>query len=154
MGKSKPNKPRTLFQMLSCIFEEKLSWDKLSVEDKKNFNVYMVNRFISMDPDYIDIVNYLQKYNMNGMDKREVYKLYLDILPKKKFWSKYIKFKGKSIEVSSDIVKFIAKLENWSIHECIDNLKLLIDTNNKELITDYMRMYGYNVKNLKTYKIK
>lgn len=154
MGKSKPNKPRTLFQMLSCIFEEKLSWDKLSVEDKKNFNVYMINRFISMDPDYIDIVNYLQKYNMNGMDKREAYKLYLDILPKKKFWSKYIKSKSKPIEVSSDIVKFIAKLENWSIYECVDNLKMLIDTNNKELITDYMRMHGYNVKNLKTYKIK
>ena len=39
-------------------------WDEISEEDKKAWSNYMVNRFLSMQPAWIDLVNELQKYNL------------------------------------------------------------------------------------------
>ena len=36
-------------------------WDEISDEDKKSWSNYMVNRFLSMKPDWIDLVNEIQK---------------------------------------------------------------------------------------------
>ena len=41
-------------------------WDEISEEDKRVEYNYMVNRFLSMKMDWIDIVNEVQKYNLGA----------------------------------------------------------------------------------------
>ena len=41
----------------------------------------MVNRFLSMKMDWIEVVNEFQKYNLKP---KELYKLYINVLPKGK----------------------------------------------------------------------
>lgn len=139
-------KSKSIFDLLSCIFEHKTKWEDLSEMDQKQFSPYMINRFISMDPVYIGTVNYLQQYTLNGMSPREVYKLYLDLLPKKKFWSKYIKSKSESDEkISTRLIEFVSKQEQWSTSETYENLLFVFEsTNGVQLIKDYLRMYGIN----------
>ena len=36
-------------------------WDEISDEDKKSWSNYMINRFLSMKSDWIDLVNEVQK---------------------------------------------------------------------------------------------
>ena len=98
-------KTKSIFDFLNCLFVSKTKWDDLSELDKKAFSPYMINRFISMHPDFVGVVNYLQQYTISGMNPREVYKLYLDFLPKQKFFSKYIKSSAeKSNKLSDDLI--------------------------------------------------
>ena len=48
----------------------------------------MIHRFLSMKMEWVELVNELQKYNLQP---KELYKLYTNILPKGKQWLKYIK---------------------------------------------------------------
>ena len=63
-------------------------FDTLSVDDKKSWSNYMVNRFLSMKMEWVELVNELQKYKL---EPKELYKLYINILPKGKQWLKYTK---------------------------------------------------------------
>ena len=63
-------------------------WETLLDGDKKSFSNYMVHRFLSMKMEWVELVNELQKYKLQP---KELYKLYINVLPKGKQWLKYIK---------------------------------------------------------------
>ena len=49
----------------------------------------MIHRYVSMNMDYIDIVNYVQK--INPQNKKQIYTIYREMIPKKKVYLKYVK---------------------------------------------------------------
>jgi hypothetical protein len=60
-----------LFDWLNEITYSKRPWDNFTNEDKNEFNIFMIHRFISMNPDYIDVVNLIQKIlNFMSIHKR------------------------------------------------------------------------------------
>ena len=61
----------TLFNWLEEITIKKSPVEKFSEEEWNVFNSYMVHRFLSMNVDYIDIVNYVQK--INPQNKKQIY---------------------------------------------------------------------------------
>jgi hypothetical protein len=58
------------------------------------WNNWMINRFLSMDPDYCEVVNVVQK-NTWQMKNENLYNLYKDLIPKQYKYLKYIKAKNK-----------------------------------------------------------
>jgi hypothetical protein len=149
-------KTKSIFDFLNCLFEHKTKWDELSESDKKAFSPYIINKFISMHQDFVGIVNYLQQYNMSGMRPKEVYKLYLDLLPRQKFFSKYIKSKKETNEkISENLVGFLSKQEKWSTDEAFDNISFLLSTNGgNEILVQYLNMFGITREDAKkVYKI-
>ena len=88
-------------------------WDDISDEDKKSWSNYMVNRFLSMKMDWIELVNEVQKYPLKP---KELYKVYTDILPKKKQWLKYIKG-DKSMKYPKWVYEIVAKYLEISLRE-------------------------------------
>jgi hypothetical protein len=80
---------RTLFDWLEEITVKKTLPNDFSEESWDSFNSYMVHRYLSMDINYIDIVNYVQK--INPQNKKQIYTIYREMIPKKKVWLKYIK---------------------------------------------------------------
>ena len=64
--KSTKNKPKVkgLFDHIKQItmFQNPKYWDTLNDGDKKTWNNYMVHRFLSMNPDWIELVNGIQQY--------------------------------------------------------------------------------------------
>lgn len=87
-------KKKSLFDHIRQItsVQDENYWDKISDADKKTWSNYMVHRFLSMKMEWIELVNELQKYNLQP---KELYKLYTNILPKGKQWLKYIKGENK-----------------------------------------------------------
>ena len=83
-------KRKNLFDHINAITSQQRSnyWDEISDEDKKSWSNYMVNRFLSMKMEWIEFVNEVQKYPLKP---KELYKVYTDILPKKRQWLKYIR---------------------------------------------------------------
>ena len=60
----------------------------------EGWNNWMINRFLSMDPDYCEVVNIVQK-NTWQMKGENLYNLYKDLIPKQYKYLKYIKASKK-----------------------------------------------------------
>ena len=79
----------TLFDWLNQITYEKKPWNSFTEDEKESFNCYMVHRFLSMNPEYIEFVNLVQTFPYT--DKEKTYNIYLYMIPKNKMFLKYIK---------------------------------------------------------------
>ena len=76
----------TIFDWLKQITGEKRKWELFTEVEKESFNPYMTHRFISMYEGYIDIANYIQ--TIPYTEKEKIYKIYCDMIPKKKCFFK------------------------------------------------------------------
>ena len=122
----KPIKKKSLFDHINQItkVQNPNYWDEISKEDKKSWSNYMVNRFLSMKPEWIDLVNELQKYNLKP---KELYKLYTNVLPKGKQWLKYTK--GKSdMKYPEWLINIMRNSDESSRKEAIDAIDMLMLT--------------------------
>jgi hypothetical protein len=137
-------KAKTLFQHLSGLKESKTSWDSLSVMDTTTFAPFMVNRFLSMNMGLLELVNELQKFTIGQLSPRDVYKMYLDFLPKKRSFDKYIKGK-KDDKYNSNVLEYLAKYYSVSQREVRDYLEIL----SKDNITEILLKYGLDKKEIK-----
>lgn len=137
-------KAKTIFQHLSGIKEKKESWTSLSDMDKKSFSPFIINRWLSMNMGLLPIVNILQKYTIGFLSARDVYKVYLDFLPKKKTFDKYIKG-SKSSKYNKDVLEYLSKWYGVSQREVTDYLEIL----SKDDVINILMKYGLTEKESK-----
>ena len=76
----------TIFNWLNEITVKITPVSQFTQEDWDGWNSYMVHRFLSMNINYIDLVNIAQKFHPT--DKIGLYNFYKEIIPKKKIWNK------------------------------------------------------------------
>ena len=137
-------KPKTIFDHLAGITFKKIKWEDLTEADKKSFTPYLINRWLSMSPQLIEIVDMFQQYTIGPLSKEHVYKLYYDILPKGKFFSKYIK--GKKVnKYNSELVIFMANHFEIAKNEAEEYISLL----NKKQLESLCKKYGKFDKEIK-----
>lgn len=121
----KAPKIKSLFDHIKSITQEPYDpkyWDKLSDGDKKTFSPFMIHRFISMNPDWVEISNMFQQFSYD-LSPEIVYKLYADTLPKSRIFLRYIK--GKKVETfEKELVDLLCKDLQISKKEAIDYLKI------------------------------
>ena len=140
----KAKKPATIFDHLANITWKKTPWDTLDEASQKSFSPYLINRWLSMSPQLIEIVDMFQQYTIGPLSKEHVYKLYYDILPKGKFFSKYIK--GKKVnKYNSELVVFMAKHFEIAKNEAEEYISLL----NKKQLESLCKKYGKSDKEIK-----
>ena len=111
-----------IFDWLNEITYHKRPWSIFNNDEKNLFNPFLINRFISMNPDYIDVVNLIQRYP--NCSNRWVYNFYCDVLPKKKTFFRYIKSKNKW---DKEILSKVADYYKISIREAKDCTSVLSD---------------------------
>jgi len=154
-NKVEKQKPKTLFDHLSHINEiqDKNYFDTLNDADKRTFDLYMINRFLSMDPDLIEIINEIQP-NTTGcqLDKELAYKLYIEILPKKRRYLKYIKPRVEE-KYDKEVIDILKEYFNVSRREVSDYIVILEQQGKKYEILDILRKYGYDDKDFKRLKL-
>jgi hypothetical protein len=147
LKEKKTNKPATIFDHLSNITFKKKDWNSLSELDQKSFSPYLINRWLSMDMDFIEIVDMFQKYTIGPLDKKHVYQLYHDILPKMKIYNKYIKGK-KAKEYNKDLLEMLTSHYQISKRDA----KLYIDfwkENGIDDLKNLLKDYGKTEKEIK-----
>ena len=91
----------TIFDWINQMLVTKKHWDEFTEDEQKKFSPFIINRWLSMDKDFIEFVNVFQKYAIGTLEPREVYKWYCDILPKGKRFNKYIKGKKDKKDVQN-----------------------------------------------------
>ena len=121
-------------------------WSDISDEDKKSWSNYMVNRFLSMKMDWIDIVNEVQKYDL---EPEIVYKLYTNIFPKGKQWLKYIKG-DKKMKYPKWVYEIVSKHLQCSMREANDAVEMYrISAGGQSELADILFKYGTEEKEVR-----
>lgn len=87
-------KKPTIFDTVKRIMTTKDKWDDLSEYEQSLFNNWLCNKIISMNEDYVEVVNFIQK-NTWLLKPQYLYTLYCDLIPKGYVFSKYIKNNNK-----------------------------------------------------------
>ena len=119
--KKEVSKKMSIFDWLKEITYNKSPWNSFTEEDKESFNPYMVHRFLSMNPDYIDFVNTVQTVPYTSKEK--IYNIYLYTIPKRDMWLKYIKStKAKKQET---LLKHVAVYYECSLGEAEEYIDIL-----------------------------
>ena len=134
-------KKKSLFDHIQAVTSQQSPnyWDEISDDDKKSWSNYMVNRFLSMKPEWITFVNDVQKYPLKP---KELYKVYADILPKKRQWLKYIKG-DKKMKYPTWVYEIVAKHLQCSIRESNDAVEMYeISAGGQAELKDILMKYG------------
>jgi hypothetical protein len=146
--------PKTPFNHIDAIFtNQKVSYfDELSDVDKKTFTPYVISMGISMNPNFLPIVNEANKY-WGQLGPREIYLFYSQLLPNGRQFNKWIKGK-KDESYESWLVNLVAKHYEVSTYEAKDYLAIFYKTDEgKTSLRTLLENYGIEPKKLKKVKL-
>ena len=130
-----------IFDWLKEINSTKSHPDLFTNQDWDVWNSYMVHRFLSMNPDYIELVNEIQV--LPPTNKKQIYSIYREYIPKNNKWSKYVKSNIK--EPDKDLTLQLKKYFNVSVREVKDYLKIL----DKKQVQSILIKQGLEEKEIK-----
>lgn len=130
----------TIFDIISYITFNKKKWENLTPYEQGLFNPFMINRFLSMDLSLLVAINELQHYTAK-MKPKDIYNLYYHLLPKEKYYLKYISPK-KSI--SDKDLLILQKYFKISLRELEDYYHILMkDEKGRLFFEDLKRQFQY-----------
>jgi len=134
----------TIFNWINEILVSKKHWNDFTKDEQKKFSPFIINRWLSMDKDFLEIVNFFQKYSIGTLEPREVYKWYCDMLPKGKRFNKYIKGK-KDKKYNTELIDIMVTHFECSKSQVKDYLDLIA----KDELIEILEKYGMNEKTIK-----
>ena len=139
-----PKKPATIFDFITGITHKKKDWNDYSDIEQKKFSPFIVNRWLSMRHELVEIINTFQHFTIGTLSPKDTYRLYHDMLPQSKSFAKYIK--GKSADkYNKELIKQFAEHYQTSQAEAMDYISLM----NKEKCDHILTLYGYSLTDKK-----
>lgn len=139
-------KIKTIFDLVNDLTINKVHWRDQSESDRKKFQPYMIHRILSMNPDYVDLIASIQPV-IGDLSPQICYDLYLDLLPKSKFYSKYISGKGSG--KYAELVDFYLPKLQCNKSEVEEMIEMVVELGALELLRSEIKSFGYDDKALK-----
>lgn len=149
------SKTKSLFDHIKAITSEQNPnyWETLSDADKKTWSNYMIHRFLSMNPEWIEILSEIQPYTQ-VLEPKQLYLSLIGLLPKGRYYLKYIKGK-KENKYESWVVDLLKEDYQCSIKQAEDYLEILYSTREgRENIKYICEKYGIDKKQITKLKLK
>ena len=121
---------KTLFDHIKAITNEQNPkyFKTLSDDDKKTWSNYMIHRFLSMNPDWVDTISELQPFTQS-LPPEALYLTYIGIIPKGRHFLKYTK--GKKVQ----------KYEDWLIDLIVQKFQCIKNQSNEYLERLYVKLF-------------
>ena len=125
------------FDHIKNLNTKKRHWENFNDEEKKSFNVYIINKTLSFYPNYLNIVNMVQNYTgLNQvLSQKEVFNLYYSLLPTKFKFYRWIK--GSKTKKEKEKAEYLAMHFKVSTREAYDYLKILDKKTINQIIKNY-----------------
>jgi hypothetical protein len=146
---------KKLFDHLNAITSEQNPnyFDKLSEEDLKSWSNFMVNRFLSMKPEWVELIATLLPLSQT-LSPKEMYSLYINVIPKGKYFLKYIKGKSED-KYERFLIDLIKKEFLVSEIQAIEYIEILYSIREgRENIKYICEKYGIEKKEITKLKLK
>ena len=125
------------FDHIKNLHTKKRTWNDFNDEEKKSFNVFIINKALSMNPNYLGIVNMVQ--NFTGLNQvissKEVFNIYFNLLPNNFRFYKWIK--GEKTKKDKEKAEYLAMHFKVSTREAYDYLQLLDRKTINSIIKNY-----------------
>ena len=125
------------FDHIKNLHTKKRRWEDFNDEEKKSFNVFIINKGLSMNPDYLGIVNMVQ--NFTGLNQiispKEVFNIYFNLLPNNFRFYKWIK--GEKTKKDKEKAEYLAMYFKVSTREAYNYLQLLDKKTINSIIKNY-----------------
>jgi len=112
---------KDIFGWLNEITLYKTPVEEISEESWDKWNSYMINRYVSMDIRYIELVNYVQTTPYDN--KKQLYNIYKEMIPKQKTFFKYLKVTKRKTNLQA--IDYVAKHFECSLGEAEEYMDLL-----------------------------
>ena len=148
-------KTKTLFDHIKAVtqFQDPKYWDKLEESDKKTWSNYMIHRFLSMNPDWIEVLSEIQPYTQ-VLEPKQLYLSLIGIIPKGRYFLKYTKGK-KDNKYESFLIDILVQDFQCSTKEAEDYCEILYSTREgRENIKYICERYGIEKKQITKLKLK
>lgn len=133
-------KINSIFEWLNEITLYKTPVNQIDESSWDNWNSYMIHRFISQKIEYLEFVNFVQKFN--PQEKQQIYQIYCEFMPKQKTYFKYQKSNHKPS--NKELIEIFSDYFELSEREIHDYIKIL----NKEDKTEILNLLGYDKKSI------
>lgn len=146
---------KTLFDHINAITQDKNPkyWDTLEDADKKTWSNYMILRFLSMKPEWIELIADIQPYIQEAPPKA-MYLALIDLIPKTRAFLKYMK-PATADKYEGWLIELVGKKYEVSLAEAEEYVHILYQTNNgKKHIKEICEMYGTDPKQITKLKLK
>jgi len=146
---------KKLFDHINAITSEQdpKYFDKLTEEDIKTWSNFMTNRFLSMKPEWVQLIATILPLTQT-LEPKEMYSLYISIIPKGKYYLKYIKGKGEE-KYESFLVDLIKKEYDCPEKHAMDYIEVLYATREgRENIKFICEKYAIDKKLITKLKLK
>ena len=146
---------KTLFDHIKAITTEQRIdyWETLEEGDKKTWSNYMIHRFLSMNPDWIEVLSEIQPYTQ-VLEPKNLYLALIGLIPKGRYYLKYTKGK-KDNKYENWLVDLIKQDFGCSIKEAEEYCEILYATREgRENIKYICEQYGVEKKQITKLKLK
>jgi hypothetical protein len=146
---------KTLFDHIKAITTEQRIdyWETLEEGDKKTWSNYMIHRFLSMNPDWIEVLSEIQPYTQ-VLEPKNLYLALIGLIPKGRYYLKYTKGK-KDNKYESWLIDLIKQDFVCSIKEAEEYCEILYSTREgRENIKYICEQYGVEKKQITKLKLK
>ena len=147
--------PKKLFDHLHQItsVQDPNYFDTLSEDDIKSWSPFMINRFLSMKPEWTELIASILPLSQT-LPPKQMYTLYINILPKERVFLKYIKGK-KENKYEPFLVDLISKEYQCSNRQAIEYIEVLYATKEgRETIKYICERYAIDRKQITKLKLK
>jgi hypothetical protein len=111
----------TVWKWLDEIVYFKTPIENISEESWDNWNSYTVNRSISMNQNFIELVNFVQTVPYDN--KQQIYLIYKEMIPKRKMFFKWIKSNTK--KKPTTLVEYVEKYFECGLGEAEEYIDIL-----------------------------
>jgi len=123
----------TPFDFLKLAHNKKVNWDELTEDEQKSWNTFIINRALSFNSDYLDIVNKIQPYTGGQLTPAEIFKYYQSMLPSNFRFQKWIKG-NKTKSFNPDMIEVVSSYLECSRKQAEDYLNILDKKEIKQLL--------------------
>jgi hypothetical protein len=136
-------KTYSIFDIIKEIIDTKSPWDSFTPDQQKLFNGYMINKFLSMNAKYIEVVNYVQGLNIK--DSKKLYEVYCWMIPQSKnTYSPFIKSTTKKL-YSPELLKHISEQFECATSEAEEYIQMT----DKKWLEEILTSRGVDEKEIK-----
>jgi hypothetical protein len=136
-------KTYSIFDIIKEIIDTKSPWDSFTPDQQKLFNGYMINKFLSMNAKYIEVVNYVQGLNIK--DSKKLYEVYCFLIPQSKnTYSPFIRSTTKKL-YPIELLKHISEQFECATSEAEEYIQMV----DKEWLEEILTSRGVDEKEIK-----
>ena len=141
---SQQEKRVSVFDLVKIMTTTTRKWSDLSDEERNATEPYMIIMILSMHPDLLELCNEFQRYAISSeLSPKEVYTFFNELLPKRSYYSPWIKG-VKDSAYNEHLIDIIAQEYECSKTQASEYLSILTDSNNIEALVKIVSKYGYN----------